>query len=269
MSKTLHDGSIRFEILARDDRILSFRDIPAALDFLGRFKKDPAVIRIVRSAMAGSSHDVRRLGTEEVLAEFAALLVSGQFKILRSSVLMQKVLHDGPIRFGILTRDDSILSFGDIPAALDFLRRFKNNPAMIMILRSAMAGSSYDLHRLDTEEVLKQFAALIVNGQFKILRLPQYLGGVGGGEEVEEQKAKKKEVKGTQPAPRKTSWIEIYLRDADGQPVPGEKYRIEMPDGSVEEGNLDGFGHAEYYGINPGTCQVSFPDLDADAWERA
>jgi type VI secretion system secreted protein VgrG len=65
----------------------------------------------------------------------------------------------------------------------------------------------------------------------------------------------------------KTSWIEIELVDEDDQPVPGEKYEINLPDGSVASGTLDEKGLARVEGIDPGTCRVTFPDLDKDAWE--
>lgn len=65
-----------------------------------------------------------------------------------------------------------------------------------------------------------------------------------------------------------TSWIEIKLLDAEGQPVPREKYRIKFPDGTVEEHRLNEFGEAEHYNIREGTCEIFFPDLDRDSWER-
>lgn len=64
----------------------------------------------------------------------------------------------------------------------------------------------------------------------------------------------------------KKTWIEIELKDDDGNPVPGERYRIKLPDGSTREGSLDANGRARADGINPGTAQVSFPDIDADDW---
>ena len=67
----------------------------------------------------------------------------------------------------------------------------------------------------------------------------------------------------------KTSWIEIELVDEADQPVPGEKYRVTLPDGSVDEGTLDGNGFTRIDGIDPGTCQITFPKLDKDAWEKA
>ena len=70
------------------------------------------------------------------------------------------------------------------------------------------------------------------------------------------------------PDEEKTSWIEIELVDEDDQPVPGERYRITLPDGSVDEGTLDENGFRRVQGIDPGTCEVTFPNLDKDAWEK-
>jgi type VI secretion system secreted protein VgrG len=46
-----------------------------------------------------------------------------------------------------------------------------------------------------------------------------------------------------------------------------EKYEITMPDGTVARGKTDSDGLAKVSGKTPGTCQVTFPDLDQDAWE--
>jgi hypothetical protein len=66
----------------------------------------------------------------------------------------------------------------------------------------------------------------------------------------------------------KTAWIEIELVDEEDEPVPGEKYEIKLPDGSVAKGTLDGNGFARIEGIEPGTCEITFPKLDKDAWEK-
>lgn len=68
----------------------------------------------------------------------------------------------------------------------------------------------------------------------------------------------------------KTSWIEIVLIDEADQPVPGEPYEITLADGeTVASGTLDHKGFARVEGIEPGTCKVTFPRLDKDAWEKA
>jgi len=66
----------------------------------------------------------------------------------------------------------------------------------------------------------------------------------------------------------KTSWIEIELEGEDDKPIPGEKYKITLPDGSVAEGTLDDKGFAREQGFEQGTCKVCFPNLDREAWEK-
>jgi len=66
---------------------------------------------------------------------------------------------------------------------------------------------------------------------------------------------------------KKVSWIEIKLVDEEGEPVPGELYRITLPDGSVVEGTLDAQGFARVDGLDPGSCKVTFPRLDERSWK--
>jgi hypothetical protein len=62
--------------------------------------------------------------------------------------------------------------------------------------------------------------------------------------------------------------VELSLVDAKGQPVPGEEYRVELPDGRVVEGRLDARGVALVTGIeSKGTCRVNFPRWDKDCWK--
>jgi type VI secretion system secreted protein VgrG len=65
----------------------------------------------------------------------------------------------------------------------------------------------------------------------------------------------------------KTSWIEVELIDEEDQPIPGEIYEITLPDGTVASGSLDDKGLARVEGFEPGSCKISFPKLDQDAWE--
>jgi hypothetical protein len=66
---------------------------------------------------------------------------------------------------------------------------------------------------------------------------------------------------------QKKDWIEIILVDMEGKPMPGVKYRITPPGGAPVEGRLNEHGQAGVYGIEPGNCKVTFPDLDKDAWD--
>lgn len=67
----------------------------------------------------------------------------------------------------------------------------------------------------------------------------------------------------------KKAWIEIEMVDEQDQPVAGMRYRITLPDDSVAEGTTDEKGIARVDGIEPGTCKITFPTLDKDAWEPA
>jgi uncharacterized protein involved in type VI secretion and phage assembly len=70
------------------------------------------------------------------------------------------------------------------------------------------------------------------------------------------------------PDETKTSWIEIKLIDEQGNPVPGKRYEITLPDGkTVAKGTLDNEGWARVEGFDPGECKVTFPDLDKDVWD--
>lgn len=66
-----------------------------------------------------------------------------------------------------------------------------------------------------------------------------------------------------------THWIEIELVGEDDQPIAGEAYVVELPDGTRRSGRLDGDGFARIDGIQGGgSCKVSFPKLDQEAWQK-
>lgn len=68
------------------------------------------------------------------------------------------------------------------------------------------------------------------------------------------------------------SWIEIELFEVVEEeeiPVPGERYKITLPDDSVAESTLDDKGFARIEGIEPGECKITFPELDGKEWEKA
>jgi hypothetical protein len=65
---------------------------------------------------------------------------------------------------------------------------------------------------------------------------------------------------------RLRSWIEVRLLGEDDSPIPDEAYEIRLPGGELVTGTLDGTGSVRLDGIPPGTCRISFPNLDKDAW---
>ena len=67
----------------------------------------------------------------------------------------------------------------------------------------------------------------------------------------------------------KTHWVEIMLVDDAGQPIAGEAYEIKLPDGSIASGTTDEKGMGRVENVDPGSVDISFPELDKDAWEPA
>jgi hypothetical protein len=73
-----------------------------------------------------------------------------------------------------------------------------------------------------------------------------------------------------QPKTQKKTWVEFVLVDMEGKPVPGVRYRVHLPaEETPHEGVLNNLGQAGFYEIEPGTCRITFPDLDKDAWDSA
>lgn len=65
-------------------------------------------------------------------------------------------------------------------------------------------------------------------------------------------------------------WIEIVLVGEDDRPIPGAVYEVKDPDGRTHRGRLDADGRARITSIrSPGDCEVTFPELDQDAWVPA
>lgn len=73
-----------------------------------------------------------------------------------------------------------------------------------------------------------------------------------------------------EPCPLKAkTWLAIELLGEDGSPIADEPYLVKLPDGRQVEGRLNARGTATIEGINGEECLVSFPNLDAGAWEPA
>ena len=69
-------------------------------------------------------------------------------------------------------------------------------------------------------------------------------------------------------APEEKHWIGVRLLDDNGQPLVGERYVVKLPDGTtVARGFTDKEGKAEIKGIDPGSCEIQFPDLDGATWQ--
>ena len=113
-----------------------------------------------------------------------------------------------------------------------------------------------------TDPKAPEEAAVADPGEMNKIKAAQQEAGSGRGAGGNKPKPAKKNEE-------EQSWIEIELVGEDDEPIPGEKYRVTLPDETVDEGTLDGNGFVRIEGIEAGTCQITFPDLDKDAWEKA
>jgi len=69
---------------------------------------------------------------------------------------------------------------------------------------------------------------------------------------------------------QQTHWISVELKDSAGNPVPGEQYRVKLPDGSIRTGYLDDEGKAKEEGIpDSGQAEINFPRLHGEDWRPA
>lgn len=187
---------------------------------------------------------------------------------------MRLFLQDGPARLQILSRSH-VRELRDVGAAKELLRPLLSRPGNRAAARSALgAGTAWS-----DQELLDQLAGRMVReGLLVVSCADSWLSSIqtaaGGGtpaaapprptplQDEEAAKAAKPPA-----AAEPEHWIEIELLDDEGKPIAGERWFIEMPDGSNLSGRTDGQGRARVDGVDPGTARVSFPDLDKKSYQ--
>jgi hypothetical protein len=60
-------------------------------------------------------------------------------------------------------------------------------------------------------------------------------------------------------------FIEIELKDVEGNPIADEEYILTLPDGSIRQGRVDRNGYAKEERIAPGKCLIRFPNIQDPA----
>jgi hypothetical protein len=135
--------------------------------------------------------------------------------------------------------------------------------------------SRSDLRQAGVDELRRSVKPGLIEafkrGDLVALRIPQLFLTQSPMEEAGEAPAGKAGQPPPKPAPppRQKTWVEIELLDEQGQPMAKEHYRIELPDGSIRDGLLDPQGRARIDGIDPGMCQITFPDLKVNTPHRS
>ncbi len=152
-----------------------------------------------------------------------------------------------------------------VDQAFQFLRRHTDAHVLQALRRYALSELQREGITVETDTVmLELLARAIISGRARIVTEALEIGSAGApgmSDEVEP-------VEGTRRREQRRSWIEIELIDDNDQPVPRERYEVIFPDGSDGVfGRLDEQGFARVLVPDPGQCQVSFPDLDKEAWQ--
>jgi hypothetical protein len=169
------------------------------------------------------------------------------------------------------------LSFSTSEQALTWLRRISvQDSGLVAKLRRYLTLESAEvagISRLSDDAALARLAVLLYARRIVVLRKFRAVGGAPIPKVAEVAPPfpiSQRKRRDTNSNPKKSkTWISIELKDPDGNAIPGEDYRIELPNGRIVEGKLDRFGMAGVDGIDPGQCKVCFPRLSAPTWDLA
>jgi hypothetical protein len=111
-------------------------------------------------------------------------------------------------------------------------------------------------------------ADLIETWKRRIERIPYDDGGASGQETKTEpvSSPSRDSTKRSARAVAIKTWVAFKLIDKDGKPVPGAAYKVTLPDESIVTGTLNDAGEVQFDDIDPGQCQITFPEIDAKEW---
>ncbi len=62
-------------------------------------------------------------------------------------------------------------------------------------------------------------------------------------------------------------WIEFRLVDQKGAPVPGEPYKVRLPDQSLRTGTTDQDGKVRFECITAGDASICYTGFDKIEWK--
>jgi len=169
------------------------------------------------------------------------------------------------------------IAFATTEEALNWLKRlWLQHPQLISNFREYVARNTWDpeTRRLTDHQTIERLATLLHSRKVVVLASETRSSG-GTPSPRSETMAPAFPLSERKPrAPvnstwKTKTWIAIELKDSDGNPVAGEPYKLELPDGRIVEGKLDRMGTAGVSGIDPGQCKVTFPRRAGSTWHLA
>ncbi|HEY3837128.1 MAG TPA: hypothetical protein VGL72_11185 [Bryobacteraceae bacterium] len=153
---------------------------------------------------------------------------------------------------------------------------WSQHPELISRFRDYLARHSWDpeSHRLTDYQTIERLAVLLHSRKVVVIARENRAGGGTPSPRSDIYAppfplSERKPRSAAKSNWKTKTWISIELKDTDGNPVAGEPYKIELPDGRIIEGNLDRMGTAGVSGIDPGECKVTFPRRAGPAWNLA
>lgn len=153
--------------------------------------------------------------------------------------------------------------FRDFDEALRFVSRWRHDPLTVTALRSLLAQRDLSWGALRDDALVARCAQLLALGRLRCVRVvPIRVDDIARAESDAHDTIALDDFL---PEEARKTWIEIELTDMEGNPMAGERYWIELPDGTVREGALNAQGRAYFGGLDPGECEIRWPDLDEEA----
>lgn len=201
---------------------------------------------------------------------------------MEARAIVRLFLNDGPHRVQLLPRRH-VREFRDEGSARDYVRRLLRDPENTAATRRALAedGDLPHAAQLDEDGLAEHLAGRLVREDLVAVSCSPALRLAGLPSSPAAAASSGSSTASTTPLedelaaeaarppdePAEDHFIEIALSDEDGNPRAGERYFVELPDGTNWSGRLDGEGKARIEGIDPGDAKISFPDLDQSLYD--
>lgn len=182
------------------------------------------------------------------------------------------------VTFARSTEEDQYLYLVDRVDAERFLRQFKGDTSVMAHLRRVLAPTD-PVYRWSDDQVIRVVASRLSTRRLLFRtgprnERPDIPQGSGGGGQSQQAGGSAPPPQQSAPAKEKEkTWIGVRVVDQRGKPVKDVRVQIKLTDGQVviidmasEELEPDGSYRTEKV-LDPGLCEISFPDLDGSEWK--